>query len=169
MDLNNIKLSPALVADLYQSSLIEMNEQTDVSPDTTTEEQTKLKWLGENKKNVLLIVNYNDAVYLPDDDLNFLIGILGACKLGIADVAIVNLNNHRDLTYKELLAHFKSKTIFLLGAEPTDIGLPLSFPNFQIQAFANSSFLSSPTLKQLESDKVLKSKLWVCLKKMFNL
>ena len=169
MDLNNIKLSPTLVADLYQSSLVEMNEQPIVSFDSTPDEQTKLKWLGENKKNVLVIVNHNDAVHLPDDDLNFLIGILGACKLGIADVAIVNLNNHKDLTYKELLAHFKSKTILLFGAEPTDLGLPLSFPNFQIQAFANSSFLSSPTLKQLEADKVLKSKLWVCLKKIFNL
>ncbi len=169
MDLNNIKLSPALVADLYQSSLIEMNEQPIVSYDRKNDEQTKLKWLGENKKNVLLIVNYEDAVYMPDDDLNFLIGILGACKLGIADVAIVNLSNHPDFTYKELLAQFKSKTIFLFGAEPADLGLPLSFPNFQIQAFANSSFLSSPSLKQLEADKVLKSKLWVCLKNIFNL
>lgn len=169
MDLNNIQLSPALTADLYQSSLIEMDVQSTVILNEKADEHINLKWLGENKKNVLLIFNYNDAVYLPDDDLSFLTGILGACKLGIADVAIMNLNKHADVTYKELLAHFKSKTIFLFGVEPTALGLPLSFPQFQIQAFANSSFLSAPALNQLEADKMLKSKLWICLKRLFNL
>jgi|SRR5882724_7462513 len=169
MDLNHIELPPALVADLYHSLLIETDVQYDDSPGITFAEQPVLKWLGENNKNILMVANYQQAVYLPDEDLNFLTGILGACKLGIADVAIVNLNNQDGISYKELLHQFKSKTVFLFGVEPTSVGLPLSFPHFQVQAFANSIFLFSPTLGELERDKVLKSKLWVSLKKIFNL
>jgi len=167
MDLNHIELSPALVADLFQSSLIETDEQTVVSTKTSVVEQPLIKWLGENKKKVLLIFNYTEAVYLPDEDLNFLTGILGACKLSIADVAIVNLNKYPGITYKELLEQLKSRTVFLFGVEPTALGLPMSFPQFQIQAFANCTFLFASTLTQLEADKTLKSKLWVCLKRIF--
>jgi len=46
--------------------------------------------------------------------------------------------------------------------------MPLSFPEFQVQAFNNCIFLHTPVLEVLETDKVLKSKLWVCLKRMFG-
>jgi hypothetical protein len=125
--------------------------------------------LGENRKNILIVVNHNNVVYLPDDELNFLTGILGACKLSIGDVAIVNLNNHSGASYKELINYFKSKNIFLFGVEPATFGLPMSFPHFQLQSFGNNSFLFSPVLKDLENDKLLKSKLWVCLKRVFGI
>ena len=178
MDLNSINLPASVIADLYHSSLIETGK-TDKKfyPDTISEtkitpdqkENSAWKYLGENKKNILIIVNYPDAVYLPDDDLIFLTGILGACKLGIGDVAIVNFNNHSEASYKELIGYFKSKYVFLFGVEPAAFDLPISFPHFQLQSFDNHSFLFSPALKELENDKLLKSKLWVCLKKALAL
>jgi hypothetical protein len=174
MDLNHIELPAFVVADLYRSSIIETDKTTarflpvgDV-PEKAVE-ITGWKWLGENRKNVLIIVNNSDVVHLPDSDLSFLTGILSACKLNMADVAIVNLNNHPEATYKEFAAFFKSKIVFLFAVEPASFGLPMSFPHFQIQPFSNNSFLFSPSLQELENDKVLKSKLWVCLKRIFNL
>jgi hypothetical protein len=174
MDLNNIELPAFVVADLYQSSLIETGEiPLKTQPATATIEKEQLisvwKSVGGNQKNILIIVNYTDVVHLPDSDLTFLTGILGACKLSLADVAIVNLNNHPEASYKELTSFFKSKIVFLFAVEPASFGLPMSFPHFQIQAFASNSFLFSPSLKELENDKLLKSKLWVCLKRLFNL
>jgi hypothetical protein len=87
----------------------------------------------------------------------------------LADVAVVNLNNQPKSSYKELVAFFKSRIVLLFAVEPASFGLPMSFPHFQIQPFAGNSFLFSPSLKELENDKVLKSKLWVCLKRLFNL
>jgi hypothetical protein len=174
MDLNNIELPAFIVADLYQSSLIETGEiplKAQAITATIEKEQPVNVWksVGGNQKNVLVIVNYTDAVHLPDSDLTFLTGILGACKLSLADVAIVNLNNHPEASYKELTAFFKSKIVLLFAVEPTAFGLPMSFPHFQIQPFASNSFLFSPSLKELENDKLLKSKLWVCLKRLFTL
>ena len=174
MDLNHIKLPASVVEELYHSSLIESDE----TPVTQTKaaiiesepsENSGWKWLGENRKNVLIIVSYSDAVHLPDNELTFLTGILGACKLSMADVAVLNLNNHPEASYKELVAFFKSKIVLLFAVEPASFGLPMSFPHFQIQPFAGNSFLFSPSLKELENDKVLKSKLWVCLKRLFNI
>jgi hypothetical protein len=173
-DLNHIKLPASVVAELYQSSLIDSGESpvnqamADIS-DYEPTARSVWKSLGENRKNVLIIVSYPDAVHLPDNDLVFLTGILSACKLSMADVAVVNLNNHPEASYKELVAFFKSKIVLLFALEPALFGLPMSFPHFQIQPFAGNSFLFSPSLIELENDKVLKSKLWVCLKRLFNL
>src|SRR4030095_4475850 len=173
-DLSRINLPAFVIADLYQTSLIETSQTPAKSISENKlmadeQEASAWKYLGENKKNILIIVNHPDVVYLSDDDFNFLTGILGACKLYISDVAIVNLYNHRDASYKELTSYFKSKHIFLFGVEPAAFGLPMSFPHFQFQTFASNSFLFSPALKELENDKLLKSKLWVCLKKIFSL
>lgn len=176
MDLNHIELPASVVADLYHSSLVE--EETAITkatakegPAPVVETITTAPWksLGNNQKNILIILKSNEAVHLADNELTFLTGILGACKLNLADVAIVNLNNHPEATYKELTSFFKSKIVFLFDIEPAIFGLPMSFPHYQIQAFAGNSFLYSPSLSKLENDKVEKSKLWVCLKRLFNL
>jgi hypothetical protein len=179
MDLNHINLPAFIIADLYHSSIIDIGETsekpkpgeifTEKNPTLARAETIVWKYLGENRKNILIIINHNDVVHLPDDELNFLTDILGACKLSIGDVAIVNLNNHPGVSYKELTNHFKSKNVFLFGVEPEIFGLPMSFPHFQLQSFANNSFLFSPFLKELENDKLLKSKLWVCLKRIFGI
>jgi len=181
MDINHIELPASVIVELYQSSLIDSNETNVIEKNVAAEVKkgkiafddttfvSQWKSLGSNLKNILIIVNNNEAVYLPDNELAFLTGILGACKLNLADVTIANLNNHPEASYKELTAFFKSKVVFLFDTEPAVFGLPMSFPHYQIQSFAGSSFLYSPSLKDLENDRVEKSKLWVCLKRMFNL
>jgi len=174
MDINHIKLPAFAVSELYQSSLIEPGVTQIIQPVADRSENKPAappiwKSLGENKKNVLIIVNYPDAVHLPDHDLDFLTGILGACKLNMADVAVLNVHNNPEALYRQLVDFFKSKIVLLFAVEPASFGLPMSFPYFQIQPFAGNSFLFSPSLKELENDKVLKSKLWMCLKRLFNL
>ena len=127
------------------------------------------KSLGDNRKNILIMLNSPGSVHIADNELSFLTGILGACKLNMADVAIVNHYNYKDATYKELTNYFKSKIVFLFDIEPASFGLPMNFPHYQIQSFAGNSFLYSVSLKDLENDKIEKSKLWVSLKRLFNL
>jgi hypothetical protein len=62
--------------------------------------------------------------------------------------------------------------LLLFGPEPTDIRLPIHFPHFKIQAYDQCTYLCAPRLSQLvqtgEENKLLKSKLWVCLKELFG-
>lgn len=180
MSLNHIQLPASLVAALYPSSLIETGEAAStasepVTPPATerkTTEQpatgTEWKFLGNNGRNILIIVNYNSVLHLPDEELSFLTTILTACKLNLGDVAIVNTNNYPRHSYRDYLGHFNSKVILLLGVDPASFGLPVDFPPFQVQSFNNATFLHAPSLAECH-DKLVKSKLWVCLKRIFNL
>jgi hypothetical protein len=58
--------------------------------------------------------------------------------------------------------------VLLIDTEAASIGLPLDFPDFQVQPFNNITFLSSPSLSEIKSDPLQKSKLWVCLRRIFN-
>lgn len=182
MGLNDLHLSSNILAALYPSSLINM-DKTDallqpqpippvVAEITKESESTKgmgWKYLGNNQKNILIVVNYDNAVHLPDEELNFLTNMLTACKLGLGDVAIVNKYNYQELSYKDFITEFKSKVVFLFGVEPFVFRLPVSFPYFQVQTVANCTFLYTPPLEEQRTDALLKSKLWVSLRNIFNI
>ena len=63
----------------------------------------------------------------------------------------------------------KAEKIFLLGLDAEVLGLPLQFPQYQVQQFNNQVYLSSASLTDLQKDKEEKLKLWNCLKKIFLL
>ena|SRR5690349_13039064 len=175
MDLNHIELSTDLIADLYSSVMVDPVASTDAKTNekpvelVTQKEKPGFRSLGDNQKNILILVNDPDSTHIADQQLNFLTGILSACKLSLADVSIVNRHQYPESNYKDLTTAFKSKIVLLFDIEPSTIGLPMIFPHYQIQAFARQSFLYAPSLSSLENDKLEKSKLWVSLKRLFNI
>jgi hypothetical protein len=174
MNLNRIQLPASVVAGLYKHSLVEIDTESPSRPIPFSLEKSeksgdRWKYLGENKKNILIAVNYNNAFYLPDDELSFLTNMLSACKLSLADVAIVNKNNYDEISYKEMVAQFASRIVFLFDIDPALFGMPINFPHFQLQPFANATFLFTPSLEDMQKDSLLKSKLWLCLRRLFSI
>lgn len=182
MGLNDLRLSPGILATLYPSSLIntdtiEVVEQpqsihaavAEITTETKPIKEPDWKYLGNNQRNILIVVNYDNAVHLPDEELNFLTNMLSACKLSLGDVAIVNKYNYKEASYKDFLAEFKSKVVFLFGVEPFVFKLPVSFPYFQVQTVAHCTFLYTPALEEQRKDALLKSKLWVSLRTIFGI
>lgn len=183
MDINHIQLSPASLAGLYKNHLVESGDPSPVAgravpviapplvPEVkaATPVLTSIKALGNNEKKVLVLVSHSTVVFLPDEELKFLTGILAACKLSIADVSIVNLYHSPGTGYKDLLTQFNSTRMLLFGLEPGAISLPLSFPDFQLQAFNGCTYHWSPDLGKMENDRTLKTQLWNNLKKLFNI
>ncbi len=187
MDINHIELSNLALASLYKGHLVESVSAAPVSagnsavrkdpippvPDqvvaTTQPAPAAFKSLGSNQQNILILVSQQDVVFLPDQSLKFLTGILTACKLSLADVAILNLHQYSGTGYKELLAFFNSKKVLLFGVEPEGIQLPLNFPAFQSQSFNGCTYIWAPELKDMENDRVLKTQLWNSLKQLFNI
>ena len=172
MSLNSIKFEPADIVSLYKNALVEINAKQPVLPpaDTNTEAvATGWKFLGENKKKTLVVVRNTDAVHIPGKQLSFLTKLLAACNLDLADVAIFNFQDHNSSEFNEILSFFKPKVVLLFAVDPGEFGLPMIFPPFQVQGYKDAVFVSSPSLDVIEPDKSLKGKLWVCLKKIFNL
>jgi hypothetical protein len=134
--------------------------------------QRAIKFLGGNKKRIAFIVNCKTDVYLPDNQLDWLGKMLDACKLNLGDVAIANIADNK-FTIADIKNELQSTAVILLGTEPFAIQLPLNFPHFNLQSYDNMTFLYTPSPDQLNQPtneaKLLKSKLWVCLQKLFKL
>jgi hypothetical protein len=172
MSLNNIKLPASVVSTLYKSVLVETTSKPENLVELPGPEIEKFdnewKFLGTNQKNILLIVNNPGTVHLPDNELAFLTAILTACKLHLGDVAIINFNNYKGIEFKDIIKQFSTRIVLLFDVSPELLGLPVIFPHFQVQQNAGLTFLYSPSVADLENDKVLKSKLWVSLRRLFN-
>ncbi len=161
MSLNQIQLTPHLLVNFYPDSLIE-------TAATTVPEVSSLSYLGKNEKNILIITSKEDVRFLTDEELVFLTSILSACKLSIADVAIVNRKQTK-IDLPEIFFQLKTKTVLLFDVTPLEIGLPINFPQFQIQEFNKQTYLYAPPLQKIANDLTIKKQLWNSLKKLFGI
>jgi len=166
MSLDNIQLPPFLIQELYGNSLIDEHNKQSKTKSLNTADPV---FLGKNQKNILVIVQEENAVYLPDETLNFLIGILGACKLSLSDTALINFSRNNGINYKILQEKFKPGIILFFGIEPSMLEFPLQFPHYQLQSYNKQTYLSAPALELLAADKQEKLQLWACLKKLFSI
>jgi hypothetical protein len=130
------------------------------------------KWfLGDNKKNIAILIRDNNAVHINDEWLATLTKLLAACKLNIADIAIVNVKEGMDflLIKEQLDPHY----VLMFDVAANDIVLPFSIPHYQIQKYAGATFMIAPAItlsadKTTESIKTEKRNLWDKLKIIFN-
>ena len=170
--LSGIQLPGPVIEELYKLPLIPGEKKFKTTSTSSSEEKIAgYKFLGKNQRHIVMITHFEKAVFLPEDHLQFITKILEACKMNLADVAIINTASapvNIEVLRKQLTPSF----IILFGIEPVNIGLPLSFPHFKDQAYAGCNYLFTPAMDELNQDtdkgKLLKSKLWLCLKKMFN-
>jgi hypothetical protein len=134
-------------------------------------ETSGYKFLGNNRRKTTLLVYSPGSAFLPDNQLSFLTKILEACRMTLADVAIVN-HAAAPVTIAAIKQQLQPKIVLLFGLDPTAIRLPINFPHFKQLSYDDCVYLSSPALEHLvpntEESKLLKSKLWVCLKTIFD-
>ena len=171
MSFQNVTLPNFLLADLYKNIVVINEPQSGTVLSRNHIEGTSVKFLGNNVKRITILVRHPAEVFLPDRHLDFLTKILVACKLNIADVAIVN-EGFKFVDTHTLKEYLNPRQIILFGIDPTEIKLPLNFPHFKIQHYNETTYLSVPSLDQLNIDteegRLLKTKLWVCLKSLFE-
>jgi hypothetical protein len=175
-DLNNIPLPVSLVAGIYKNHLVEPGQLSQSEPVTAKKRQAAkagpatIQYLGQNQKGVCLLVDYADDVHLPDSQLVFLTNILQACKLNLGDVAIINCNRQQ-VSVSSLLKQFSCNHLLIFGAAAGAIDLQ-ELPLFSVQTEDKLQLVRSPAAENLNSSgaesKLLKSKLWACLKEMFG-
>ncbi|WP_438945323.1 hypothetical protein [Sediminibacterium sp.] len=129
-------------------------------------------YLGKNAKSITILVHEPDAVFLNDANLDFLTKILGACKLNMGDVSVINTARYLAL-FPEIKKDLSPSTYIFFGVKTSDIQLPFIIPDYQIQQYDQSKFLAAPGFNQFAGDsaeaKLEKTKLWVSLKTLFNI
>ena len=166
MSLDNIQLLPIVLQQLFKHSLVDLKNGQKPEEKTAS---TEFAILGNNRSHILIMVASDETLYLPDEELNFLLGILAACNLTMDDVAILNIKKNKPLTYKTVIDELRPEKLFLFGVNPAQIELPLDFPNYQVQQFNNQTYLTAPLLSHFQDNKAEKTKLWGCLKQIFGI
>lgn len=166
MSLDNITLSSIVLQNLYNKPLYETTVEKSAAEPAPI---AKIDSLGTNAQRICILVYDENAIFLQEDQLQFLIGILTACSLSMADIALVNVARQPGINYKDLGAQFEAEKVFMFGLSPQSIELPLAFPDYQVQSYNNQVYLSAPQLSALQTDKAEKLKLWNCLKSIFSI
>jgi hypothetical protein len=173
LSLEHIILPPSSIAALYRNTLVSISD-LDLSEEKKTgglKEHIPYRYMGENRKRISLLVNLPGPEILAGNHLQFLTRILEACKLKIDDVAILN-HAHQPVSNTSLKKQLNPESVVMFGITPPSIELPLNFPVFKLHGYDSVNYLAVPSIDQLnqnnEEGKLLKSKLWVCLRQLFN-
>lgn len=173
MNLNEIRLPLTVIANLYKKSLIVLPVITNTSAIVASEEVSTdpFQYLGNNLKQILIIVYYPDQTFLPDKQLTFLNAVLKACNLTLEDTAIINFATFKpdyNLLRQRMLPHVM--LFFGVSAEFVAIlGNPSEFEQTKLEGITT---LLVPELERLNQNnnegKILKKKLWSALKHLFD-
>lgn len=183
--MNNTKkqIHDFLIPQLYGNNLVlinkkepiinqEKNENSIGKKNSDCYQSTAIKYLGNHHKKIALLVQSTEALHVSDADLEFITAILNACKLSLNDVAIINIHQQH-ITYQNLVTALQSQYILCFGVTAHQIQLPFTIPHYQIQPYNNTQLLFAVAIKDMLNNtkeaKLEKSKLWVCLQKMFLL
>ncbi|MBG9374733.1 hypothetical protein I5907_00675 [Panacibacter sp. DH6] len=130
------------------------------------------KWfLGDNKRNVVILLKDEAAVHINDEWLGTLSKLLAACRLNLADVAIVNLKP--GITFTLLQEQLQPQHVLMFDVKAEEIGLPFSIPSYQVQKYGGTTFMIAPAVtlsadKTSDAIKAEKRNLWERLKVIFN-
>lgn len=194
MNLNNIEIPDFIVRELYHDHLIAptagMSMPAARSPvlekpvpaahtapslplsPAADQSSAAYKFLGHNRRKITVLVQSPGVAFLPDEQLAFLTKMLEACRMNIGDVAIVNQAG-APVNINSIKQQLQPSFMLLFGIQPIEIKLPINFPPFKLQAYDQCTYLYAPSLDELVSvsdeSKILKGKLWGCLKTMFEI
>lgn len=164
-DLHNVQLPDYVLAELYRNTLVASPDEVVAAP-----AEKKLQWLGENRKHICIVVDSKKDVYLPDGELSFLTSIMGACRLNLGDVAIVNYHKN-NLDLKSLKEETAFTSLLVFGIEPAVFGYA-GAEQFSILEKDGTTAIMAPPLGMMNSNtaeaKQLKTKLWQSLKQIFG-
>jgi len=165
MAFNELKLPPDTLAILYADKLV-------ITPDSRAERPAEkpanaLTFLGENKKHITVLIEDKNNMYLSEADLSFLGQILSACKLTLADIAIVNLNT-KSTHIDELVGELTPQHLICFGL-PSEVKMLPDVADFVPATLNGVNVVTAPKLAVIASDKSQKLALWNALKQLFQL
>ncbi len=163
MSIDNLQLPGFLYQSMYKKNLVDLSTVKDLP------KISEIDFLGGNERNIVFLVNNNQSKFLADKELKFLSGLLAACQLTMADIALVNFFQNNTINYHELTDKLHAKKILIFGIPAASLDLPFTIPFFQVQNFHEQSYLLSPSLEVLQGTKELKKQLWESLQKIFKI
>ncbi|WP_293788262.1 hypothetical protein [uncultured Pedobacter sp.] len=123
------------------------------------------KFLGGNKKSVLILVNDSEHEVSTEQGRELLRKIVKAVDLGTPDFALLNYSNYKGTDFVELHRFFKPAIMLSFGVAFADLRLNFTWQN-EIIVHETTRIIYAPHLHHLDSDLNAKKILWGHLQKI---
>jgi len=119
-----------------------------------------LTYLGQNDKDVLLIVNS-----ISTEENAFLEKVLGAVKLSMGDCALLKLSENSSPEHHQLIEEFQSEVVINFGGD--GLSFLQSINKYKITFVADKKILQVDHLSTIMADVTKKKLLWESLQQLF--
>ncbi|MCZ4245345.1 hypothetical protein [Pedobacter punctiformis] len=123
------------------------------------------KFLGGNKKSVLILVNDKNNDVSTEQGRELLRKIVKAVELATPDFALLNYASYAGTNFIELHQFFKPQLLLAFGVNTADLNLDLIWQH-EIIVHETTRMIFAPELHQLDGDLNAKKSLWGNLKKL---
>ncbi|WP_207535445.1 hypothetical protein [Desertivirga arenae] len=133
------------------------------APSVDVSETVSFDYLGENNKYFAILVNYPGQQYMAAKELEALKSILGAKKMHIEDVALVNLHKYPSANFHQLKTFLASNRVVIFGIPSQQIQLP-AFPLNQISEHEGVKVLVTFAFSEMMTDVEKKKAFWNVMK-----
>lgn len=180
MEINSEKAAQVVIDEIEKAAFTKMGEAAIAATPSQMKENleipvdtaTPLKYLGEHNKQIIVLVNDPDAVYLNETDLGLLSSILNACKLNLADIALINVAQ-QSKSLHDILNTLPSRLVISFAVTGVQLKMKLPATLYKPIALGETQVLFSNSLSAMQGNeqnaKLEKSKLWMALKALFQL
>jgi hypothetical protein len=164
-EFDQFQLPPRLFGQLYKENLVALNEP---QPARVDDVHWKSHARGSYTNGLQVLLRLPGETVIGEDDRVYLENILKACRQELDASLVINLYALPASRYPEWSPAPAPRYLWMVGLEPGDISLPARFPAFQVQQFAETTYLWTPPLSEMR-DKEIKTRLWQSLKQFFRL
>ncbi|PWJ42093.1 hypothetical protein [Sediminitomix flava] len=135
--------------------------------EVSTEKKGGIHYLGENKRNILVIVDYKESDFYKSKEFQLLLKIMEAVNVTLHEFVLVNLNENKEISFKKLKEQFIPTKVFYYSDldKNTYMG---DLIKYDIVEKGEFQLISSDSLTQLQNDVEKKKQLWGVLRKTFS-
>lgn len=123
------------------------------------------KYLGKNRKNVLILVNDPENEVSTDRGRELLRNLVKALQLTANDFALLNYAAHPQVGFNALQEFFSTKLVLSFGVSPAHLGMN-EFPQHKLATHGSSQVVFTGNLDLLCVDQEGKKILWGSLKQI---
>ncbi len=126
-------------------------------------EEATLKYYGENKKHITVIVEEVNPDFMRSVSFQFLNKIMEAVKLSQHEYALINLQENKACTLERIMKELAPNHIIIFGESDFS-----NLDNYEISEIEGSTMLQSDSLTDVQTDVEKKKALWKALQEVFS-
>ncbi len=139
-----------------------------ISQEKEQEATGRLTWQGNNRQQVVVLINYPGNQYLDEKQRGLLGKILSAVNLDFDDIALINLAHYHEKHSLGKLTEPGAQYLIAFGVSQNDIAAERNLIKNEIFSRNRIQMLFTASLEDLEKDRNKKVTLWNNLKRMFG-